>query len=93
MAYQERESGPSHFVGKNYQMWHRRMATFLRSKGHILWDVMVNTTYVHPINFLALGSRYIHGANKKAVDYLFHAMCKSELDQVQIEELACRIWE
>jgi hypothetical protein len=30
-----------------------RMAAFLRGKDHILWDVTMNTTYVHPINFLA----------------------------------------
>jgi hypothetical protein len=56
-------------------MWKRRMATFLRSKGQILWDVMVNTTYVHTINFLALRSRDMHDTNNKAVDYLFHALC------------------
>jgi hypothetical protein len=48
MAYQERGSGPPHFDGKNYQMWQRRMAAFLRGKGQILWDVTVNTSYVHP---------------------------------------------
>jgi hypothetical protein len=55
MAYQERGSGPPHFDGKNYHMWQRQMATFLRGKGQILWDVTVNTTYVHPMNFLAPG--------------------------------------
>jgi hypothetical protein len=74
-------------------MWQRRMATFLRSKGQILWDVTVNTTYVHPINFLALGSRDMHDANNKVVDYLFRALCQSEFDRVQTEDLACRIWE
>jgi hypothetical protein len=69
------------------------MATFLRSKGQILWDVTVNTTYVHPINFLALGSRDMHDANNKVVDYLFRALCQSEFDRVQTEDLACRIWE
>jgi hypothetical protein len=57
MAYQEWGSGPSHFDWKNYQMWQRRMAAFLRGKGHILWDVTVNRTYVHSINFLAPGLR------------------------------------
>jgi hypothetical protein len=33
------------------------MTTFLYGKGQILWDVTVNTAYVHPMNFLALGSR------------------------------------
>jgi hypothetical protein len=41
---------------------------FLRGKGQILWDVMVNTTYVHPLNFLAPGSRDMFDANNKAVD-------------------------
>jgi hypothetical protein len=36
MAYQERGSGPPHFNGKNYQMWSKRMAEFLRGKGQIL---------------------------------------------------------
>jgi hypothetical protein len=30
------------------------MAAFLRRKGQILWDVMVDTTYVYLMNFLAL---------------------------------------
>jgi hypothetical protein len=55
MAYQERGSGPPHFDGKNYHMWQRQMAAFLRGKGQILWDVTVNTTYVHSMNFLAPG--------------------------------------
>jgi hypothetical protein len=37
MAYQERGSVPPHFDGKNYQMWQRRMAAFLRGKGQILY--------------------------------------------------------
>jgi hypothetical protein len=53
------------------------MAGFLCGKGQILWDVTVNTTYVHPINFLAPGSREMHDTNNK----------------VQTEDLACRIWE
>jgi hypothetical protein len=32
-------------------------------------------------------------ANNKAVDYLFRALCQSEFDRVQTEDLACRIWE
>jgi hypothetical protein len=53
MAYQEQGSGPPHFDGKNYQMWSKRMAAFLRGKGQILWDVTVDTGYVQPMNFLA----------------------------------------
>jgi hypothetical protein len=47
------------------------MGAFLSSKGQILWDVAVNTTYVHPLNFLAPGSRDMFDANNKAVDYLY----------------------
>jgi hypothetical protein len=72
-------------------MWQRRMAAFLRGKGQIMWDVTVNTTYVHPVNILAPGSRDMFDANNKAVDYLYHALCQSEFDQVQIEDLACKI--
>jgi hypothetical protein len=75
MAYQEWGSGPPHFDGKNYQMWSKRMATFLREKGHILWDVTVDTGYVLPMNFLAPGPRDMFNANNKAVDYLFRALC------------------
>jgi hypothetical protein len=71
-------------------MWQRWMVAFLRCKGQILWDVMVNTAYVHPVNFLAPGSR---DTNNKVVDYFFRALCQSEFDQVQTEDLACRIWE
>jgi hypothetical protein len=71
-------------------MW--QIAAFLRSKGQILWNVTVNTTYVHPINFLALGSRDMHDANNKAIDFLFCALCQSEFDRVQTKDLACRIW-
>jgi hypothetical protein len=92
MAYQERGSGPSHFDGKNYQMWQRRMAAFLRGKGQILWYVTVNIGYVHPVNFLALGSRDMFDANNKAVDYLYRALFQSEFDQVRTEDLVCRIW-
>jgi hypothetical protein len=92
MAYQERGSGPSHFDGKNYQMWSKRMEVFLRGKGQILWDVMVDTGYVQPMNFLAPESRDMFDANNKAVDYLFHALCQPVSDQVHTEHLACRIW-
>jgi hypothetical protein len=47
------------------------MAAFLNGKGQILWDVMVNTAYVHPLNFLAPGSRDMIDANNKAVNYLY----------------------
>jgi hypothetical protein len=73
-------------------MWQRRMAVFLRRKGQILWDVTMNTTYVHPINFLAPGSRDMLDGNNKAFDYLYHSLCQSEFDWVQTEDLACRIW-
>ena len=69
------------------------MAAFLRGKGQILWDVTVDTAYVHPMNFLAPGSRDMFDANNKAVDYLFRALCQPEFDRVQTEDLACRIWE
>jgi hypothetical protein len=69
------------------------MATFLRGKGQILWDVTVNTAYVHPLNLLALGSRDMFDANNKAVNYLYRSLCQSEFERDQTEELACRIWE
>jgi hypothetical protein len=53
MAYQEQGSGPLHFDGKNYQMWSKRMAAFLRGKGQIFWDVKVDRGYVQLMNFLA----------------------------------------
>jgi hypothetical protein len=68
------------------------MATFLRGKGQILWDVMVDTAYVQPMNFLAPGSRDMFDANNKVVDYLLRALCQPEFDRVHIEHLACRIW-
>jgi hypothetical protein len=68
------------------------MAAFLHGKGQILWDVTVNTTYVHPMNFHAPGPRDMFDANNKAVDYLYRAMCQSEFDRVHTEDLACRIW-
>jgi hypothetical protein len=87
MAYQEWGSGPPHFDGKNYNMWQRWIAAFLRSKGQIPWDVTVNTTYVHPMNFLALGSRDMFYANNKVVDYLYHSLCESKFERV-----GQRIW-
>jgi hypothetical protein len=72
-------------------MWQRRMAAFLRRNGQILWDVTMNTTYVHPINFLATGSWDMFDANNKAVDYLYRPLCQSEFDQVRTVDLACRI--
>jgi hypothetical protein len=84
--------GPPHFDGKNYQMWSKRMAAFLRGKGQILWDVTVDTGYVQLMNFLAPGSRDMFDTNNKVVDYLFRAMCQSEFDRVHTEHLACRIW-
>jgi hypothetical protein len=50
------------------------MAAFLRGKGQILWDVTVNTSYVHPMNFLDPGSRDMFDANNKAVDYLYRSV-------------------
>jgi hypothetical protein len=69
------------------------MAAFLRGKGQILWDVTVNTAYVHPMNFLAPGSRDMFDANNKAVDYLYRSLCESEFERVRTEDLAWRIWE
>jgi hypothetical protein len=68
------------------------MAAFLRGKGQILWDVTVDITYVHQMNFLAPGLRNMFDANNKTVNYLFRALCQSEFDRVHIENLACRIW-
>jgi hypothetical protein len=56
MAYRD-------FDGKNNQMLQRWIAVFLYGKGQILWDVMVNTAYVHPINFLAPELRDLFDAN------------------------------
>jgi hypothetical protein len=88
MAYQEWGSGPPHFDGKNYQMWSKRMAAFLRGKGQVLWDVTVDNGYVQPMNFLAPGSRDIFDTNNKAVDYLFHILFQHEFDRVHTEHLA-----
>jgi hypothetical protein len=92
MAYQERGSGPPHFDGKNYQMWSKQMAAFLRRKGQILWDVTVDNSYVELMNFFVPGSRDMYNANNKAVDYLFRALCQPHFDRVHTESLACRIW-
>jgi hypothetical protein len=73
-------------------MWSKQMATFLCRKGQILWDVTVDTGYVQPMNFLALGSKDMFDANNKVVDYLFRALCQPEFDRVHTEQLACRIW-
>jgi hypothetical protein len=54
------------------------MAAFLCGKGQILWDVTVNTAYVHPLNFLSPGSRDMFDANNKAVDYWYRSLCESE---------------
>jgi hypothetical protein len=74
-------------------MWQRQMAAFLHGKGHILWDVTVNTAYVHLVNFLAPGSGDMFDVNNKAVHYLYRALCQSEFDRVQTEDLTCRIWQ
>jgi hypothetical protein len=91
MACQEWGSGPPHFDVKNYQMWSKQMAAFLRGKSQILWDVTVDTSYVQPMNFLAPRSRDLFDTNNKVVNYLFHALCQHEFDQVHTESLACRI--
>jgi hypothetical protein len=52
--------GSSALQWKNYQMWQRQMAVFLRGKGQILWDVTVDATYVCLVNFLAPGSSDMH---------------------------------
>jgi hypothetical protein len=69
------------------------MAAFLRGKGQILWDVTVNTAYVHLMNFLAPGLRDMFDANNKADDYLYRSLCELEFERVRTEDLACRIWE
>jgi hypothetical protein len=67
-------------------MWQRRMASFLCGKGQILWNVLVNTTYVHPVNFLAPGLRDMFDANNTTVDYVYRTLCQSEFDRVQTED-------
>jgi hypothetical protein len=69
-------------------MWQRRMAAFLRGEGQILWDVTVNTTYVHPMKFLAPGSRDMIDTNNKAVDHLYRSLCESEYERVRTDDLA-----
>jgi hypothetical protein len=69
------------------------MADFLHGKGQILWDVTVNIAYVHPMNFLALGSRDMFDTNNKAVDYMYRSLCESELERIRTEDLACKNWE
>jgi hypothetical protein len=54
------------------------MTAFLRGKGRILGDVMVNIAYVHHVNFLAPGSRDMCDTNNNTVDYLYRALCQSE---------------
>jgi hypothetical protein len=61
-------------------------------KGSDPFDVMVDTGYVQPMDFLAPRSRDKFDANNKAVDYLFRALCQPEFDQVHTKHLACRIW-
>jgi hypothetical protein len=68
------------------------MGAFLRGKGQILWDVMMDTGYVQPMNFLTPGWRDMFDANNKVVDYLFRTLCQHEFDWVHTENLACRIW-
>jgi hypothetical protein len=63
------------------------------AKGLILWDVTVNTTFVHLLNFLAPGSRDMFDDNNKVIDYLYSSLCESEFEWVRTEDLACRIWE
>jgi hypothetical protein len=55
--------------------------------------VTENTSYVHPINFLAPGSGDMHDTNNNAVDYLFRTLCKPEFNRVCAKVLACKIWE
>jgi hypothetical protein len=92
MVFQECGSDPPHFDGKNYQMWSKRMAAFLRRKGQILWDVTVDIGYVQTMNFLAAGSRDMFEANNKVVNYLFRALCQPEFNRVHTKHLAFRIW-
>jgi hypothetical protein len=68
------------------------MVAFLCKKGQILWDVTVDTSYAQPMNFLTPGLRDMFDTNKKAIDYLFRALCQPEFSRVHTESLACRIW-
>jgi hypothetical protein len=79
-------------LGDSTELSRVGLSQFLREKGQILWDVPVDTAYVHPMNFLAPGLRDMFDANNKAVDYLFRALCQSEFDWMHTENLACRIW-
>jgi hypothetical protein len=74
-------------------MWQCCMSAFLHGKGQIIWDKMENNSYVYRINFFALGSRDMHDANNKVVDYLFRSLCKTEFYRIQAEDLVCKIWE
>jgi hypothetical protein len=56
-------------------MWSKQMAAFPRGKGQVLWDVTVDTAYVHLMNVLTLGSRDMFNANNKVVNYLFLSLC------------------
>ena len=58
------------------------MGAFLRGKGKLLWDVRIDTNYVILDYFLLPRSSDMFEANSKAVDYLYHALCASEFDQV-----------
>jgi hypothetical protein len=58
------------------------MSAFLRGKGQIIWDVVENTSYLHPINFLAPGSRDMHNVNNKVVDYIFHFTLFASLNSI-----------
>jgi hypothetical protein len=51
------------------------MAAFPRGKGQVLWDVTVDTAYVHLMNVLTLGSWDMFNANNKVVNYLFLSLC------------------
>jgi hypothetical protein len=53
----------------------------------------VNTAYVHPLNFLAPGSRDMFDINNKAIDYMYRSLCESEFERVRTKDLACSIWE
>jgi hypothetical protein len=67
------------------------MTAFLSGKGQIPWAVTVNTSYIHPLNFLAPGSRDIIDANNKAVDYLYCSLCQFKFERVETKDLSCKI--
>jgi hypothetical protein len=83
--------GSSTLDGKNYQMWSKRMAAFLRGKGPILWDVTVDTGYVQLMKFLAPGSGTRSTPTTRRSTTCF-VLCQPEFDRVHAENLACRIW-